>query len=80
MVMRQSDADRVTERMIRVVGWVAASLVAMRIWTDWSPSVAVFAALALFALIEICHMAWLQARRNPKAPKGFPETHRTDDD
>lgn len=78
--MRKSDIDRVTERMLRVVGWMAGAIVAMRIWIDWSPEVAVFAGVALLALIEGCHMAWLHSRRNPKSPKGFPEMHRTDHD
>ncbi len=78
--MRTSDADRVTERLLRVAAWMAGGIAVMRIWTAWSPSVAVFAGVALFALIEGCHMAWLHSRRNPKAPKGFPEMHRTDHD
>lgn len=78
--MRTKDVDRVIERMLRVVGWMAGAIVVVRIWLDWSPHVAVFAGVALFGLIEGCHMVWLHSRRNPKAPRGFPEMHRVDQD
>lgn len=76
--MKKRDIDRVSERMLRVMVWMAGAIVVSRIWIDWSPQVAVFASVALIALIEGCHMVWLHTRRNPKIPKGYPEMHRTD--